>query len=164
MVDFGASYAVASLSCTLPVFLVVVASAFTRSDVTSGIVTFAVYAAGMSVVLLFAVAHHSLVRRIRSFARYLNRVDGGLLVIAGGYIVYYWTFNLGADPGQTTGAGPARFVEGLSADATGWFQTLGWPHTLVLFGSVIATATTIALLGRRSAPPSAAAARRPHLR
>ncbi len=163
MVAFGASYAVASLSCTLPVFLVVVASTFTRSDVASGIVTFAVYAAGMSVVLLtvtvaVAVAHHSLVRRIRSFARYLNRVAGGLLVVAGGYIVYYWAFNLGTDPGQTNGGGPARFVEGLSADATGWFQTLGWPRTLVLFGGVIATAATVALLGRRPAPPSATAA------
>ncbi len=172
MVAFGASYAVASLSCTLPVFLVVVASTFTRRDVASGLVTFAVYAAGMSVVLLtvtvaVAVAHHSLVRRIRSFARYLNRVAGGLLVLAGGYIVYYWAFNLGTEPGQTTGAGPARFIEGLSADATGWFQTLGWPRTLVLFGGVLATAATVALLGRRPAPtvptdaPAAAADRMP---
>ncbi len=153
MVAFGASYAVASLSCTLPVFLVVVASTFTRSDVASGVATFAVYAAGMSVVLLavtvaVAVAHHSLVRRIRGFARYLNRIAGGLLVLAGGYIVYYWAFNLGTDPGQTTGAGPARFVEGLSADATCWFHDLGWPRTLVLFGGVIAAAATIADLGR----------------
>lgn len=127
---------------------------------TSGVATFAVYAAGMSVVLLavtvaVAVTHHSLVRRIRGFARYLNRIAGGLLVLAGGYIVYSWAFNLGTDPGQTTGAGPARFIEGLSADATGWFQDLGWPRTMVLFGGVIAAAATIAALGRGPRTPSA---------
>ncbi|MFN0090053.1 MAG: cytochrome c biogenesis CcdA family protein [Acidimicrobiales bacterium] len=158
MVVFGASYAVASLSCTLPVFLAVVASTFTRSDLASGVATFAAYAIGMSVVLLavtvvLAVAPHSLVTRIRNLGRHLNRVSGGLLVLAGAYIVYYWVFNLSTDPGETTGAGPARFVEGLSADAIAWFQRLGWGSALVLFGGVIAAAAAVAVLGRRPAPP-----------
>lgn len=158
MVVFGASYAVASLSCTLPVFLAVVASTFTRSDLASGVATFAAYATGMSVVLLavtvaLAVAQHSLVMRIRNLGRHLNRVSGGLLVLAGVYIVYYWAFNLSTEPGETTGAGPARFVEGLSADAIAWFQRLGWSSALVLFGGVIATAAVAALVGRRPAPP-----------
>ena len=37
---FGASYAVASLSCTLPVFLTVVAGQVTQSNLISGLVTF----------------------------------------------------------------------------------------------------------------------------
>lgn len=158
MVVFGASDALASLSCTLPVFLAVVASTFTRSDLASGIATFAAYATGMSVVLLavtvaLAVAQHSLMMRIRNLGRHLNRVSRGLLVLAGAYIVYYWAFNLSTEPGETTGAGPARFVEGLSADAIAWFQRLGWSSALVLFGGVIATAAAFAVLGRRPAPP-----------
>lgn len=155
MFAFGASYAVASLSCTLPVFLAVVASTFTRTNAASGIATFVAYALGMSVVLLVvtiavAAAEHSLVARIRALARHINRAAGALLVLAGGYIVYYWVFNLATDPGQTTGAGPARFVEGLSADATGLIQDLGWPAILTIGVVVIGSAVAIATWGTRT--------------
>ena len=49
---FGVSYAVASLSCTLPVFLTVVATQVTRGTFVSGIATFLAYGAGMSLVLV----------------------------------------------------------------------------------------------------------------
>jgi cytochrome c-type biogenesis protein len=154
MLAFGASYAVASLSCTLPVFLAVVASTFTRTDAASGIATFVAYALGMSTVLLtvtiaLAVAQHSLVARLRAFTRHVNRAAGALLVVAGGYIVYYWAFNLSTKPGETSGAGPARFVEGLSADANAWVQELGWQTILALAAAVIAVATVIAVTGRQ---------------
>lgn len=155
MLAFGGSYAVASLSCTLPVFLAVVASTFTRTNTVSGIATFVAYAAGMSVVLLIvtialALAEHSLVARVRRLARHVNRAAGGLLVVAGGYIVYYWIFNLSTDPGETTGAGPARFVEGLSADATGFIQDLGWATILTAGIIVVTGAAAIATWGRRA--------------
>lgn len=155
MLAFGGSYAVASLSCTLPVFLAVVASTFTRTNTVSGIATFIAYAAGMSVVLLIvtialALAEHSLVARIRLLARHVNRAAGGLLIVAGGYIVYYWIFNLSTDPGETTGAGPARFVEGLSADATGLIQDLGWATILTAGIIVVTGAAAIATWGRRT--------------
>ena len=41
---FGVSYAVASLSCTLPVFLTVVATQVTRGSFASGVATFLAYA------------------------------------------------------------------------------------------------------------------------
>jgi len=155
MLAFGGSYAVASLSCTLPVFLAVVGSTFTRADTASGIATFVAYAAGMSVVLLIvtialAAAEHSLVARIRGLARHVNRAAGVLLVIAGGYIVYYWIFNLSTDPGQTTGAGPARFIEGLSADATAFVQELGWATILAVGVLIIGAAAAIATYGPRT--------------
>ena len=156
MLLFGGSYAIASLSCTLPVFLSVVASTFTRTDMASGIATFLAYALGMSLVLLtvtiaVAATQHSLLHRLRTLSRHVDRVAGALLVVAGGYIVYYWAFNLGTDPGETSGAGPARFVESLSADATTWVENLGWQTTLLLTTTLVA-GTAI----------SATAARRPH--
>lgn len=159
MLAFGASYAVASLSCTLPVFLAVVASTFTRADTRSGIATFVAYAAGMSIVLLtvtiaLSVAEHALVARIRGLARHINRVAGGLLIIAGGYIVYYWVFNLSTDPGETAGAGPARFVEGVSADATGFIQDLGWSAITAVGATTIGAAVAVTLAGRRRPAPA----------
>jgi cytochrome c-type biogenesis protein len=157
MFVFGTSYAIASLSCTLPVFLAVVASTFTRTDVASGIATFAAYAAGMSAVLLaltiaLATARHTLIRRVAVVSRHLNRIAGALLVVAGGYIVYYWTFNLSTDPGTTTGAGPARFVERLSARATGWIHEIGWQTTGLVAAAVVAVAVALVAVtanGRR---------------
>lgn len=155
MVAFGASYAVASLSCTLPVFLAVVGATFTRSSLASGVATFAVYALGMTAVLLtvtisLAVAQHALVARIRSVSRHVNRIAGGLLILAGGYIVYYWAFTLATEPGQTGGAGPARFVEGLSADITSWLNNLGWQTIGIVLAAVIVTAGILVARQRRS--------------
>ncbi|MGH9185656.1 MAG: cytochrome c biogenesis CcdA family protein [Acidimicrobiales bacterium] len=157
MFAFGASYAIASLSCTLPVFLAVVASTFTRADVASGVTTFVAYALGMSLVLLvvtlaLASAEHSLLKRIRRAARHVNRASGVLLVVAGGYIVYYWAFNLSTDPGQTTGAGPARFVEALSADATAFIHDLGWLTVLVAAAAIIGAAAAVVAATHRRAP------------
>src|SRR5262249_42596029 len=50
---FGVSYAVASLSCTIGVFLAAVSVTFTRTDFWSGVQVFAAYALGMALVLLF---------------------------------------------------------------------------------------------------------------
>lgn len=152
MFAFGASYAIASLSCTLPVFLSVVASTFTRTNVASGIAVFVAYALGMSLMLLtvtvaLAVTQQSLLGRLRWLSRRINRVAGGLLVLAGGYIAYYWAFNLSTEPGETSGAGPARFVEGLSADANAWIQDMGWLTVLVVTGLVVAAAIVTWRLG-----------------
>ena len=49
---FGVSYAVASLSCTLPVFLTVVATQLTQRSFAGGMVIFLAYGLGMSIVLL----------------------------------------------------------------------------------------------------------------
>ena len=154
MLTFGASYAVASLSCTLPVFVAVVASSFTRTGFASGVATFVAYALGMSAVLFtltiaVAVAQHSLVSGLRSLGRHVNRASGALLVVAGGYIVYYWVFNLSTDPGETTGAGPARFVERLSARTTRVVNDLGWPTILAVCVVVTVTSAATVLAHRR---------------
>jgi cytochrome c biogenesis protein CcdA len=155
MVVFGASYAVASLSCTLPVFLAVVASTFTRTNLAAGVGTFATYALGMTAMLLavtvsIAFAQHTLVTRLRRLARHINRIAGTLLIVAGGYIVYYWTFTLTTSPGATTGAGPARLVEAISTTVTGWIHNLGWPTIALLLAAIITGATAVALRGHRT--------------
>ena len=49
---FGISYALASLSCTLPVFLSVVVGSLASASFASGLATYVAYATGMSVVLI----------------------------------------------------------------------------------------------------------------
>ena len=94
MVLFGVSYAIASLSCTLPIFLVVVSGTIERENLASGLVAFVAYSAGMSAVLMvlslaLALARDGMVRRLRSLLQYTDRIAGGLLVLVGAYLVYY---------------------------------------------------------------------------
>jgi cytochrome c biogenesis protein CcdA len=152
---FGVSYAVASLSCTIGVFLATVSVTFTRTSFWSGVQVFAAYALGMALVLMFvtvalALARQSLVRRLRSVLPYVNRIAGGLLVLAGLYLAYYGWYELRVNAGNLDTGGPARAIFDLNASISGWVQDVGAGRIgLVLGGAVVAAA--ILAVGLRSA-------------
>jgi cytochrome c-type biogenesis protein len=92
---FGLAYGLASLSCTLPVFLAVLGSTLTVAALPETLLQLALYALGMgSVIVLLtlgiALFQSALVDRVRSLVRYIAPVSAALLLIAGSYIVYYW--------------------------------------------------------------------------
>lgn len=127
MVVFGVSYAVASLSCTLPVFLVVVAGTTARVNATSGLLAFVAYGAGMSVVLMvlslaLALARESMVRRLRHALRYADRAAGVLLVLVGAYLMLYGVYAM--DPLNATSS-PVALVGDWSSAATTWLAEGG---------------------------------------
>jgi cytochrome c-type biogenesis protein len=122
---FGVSYAIASLSCTLPVFLVVVAGAIPQLGFLPGVVTFLIYGLGMSTLLLvvtlaLALGKHALVGRLRRTGRHVNRIAGAILVVAGTYIVVFWVTTLAGD-GTTQPAAVVQ-VELFSAHVTNWVR------------------------------------------
>jgi cytochrome c biogenesis protein CcdA len=91
MLLFGVGYGAASLGCTLPLFLTLIAASSGPDKVT----VFAAYAAGTAIVLmalavLVALAREGVARAVRPLLPYLGRIAGLLLVIAGGYLVYFW--------------------------------------------------------------------------
>lgn len=97
---FGVAYALASLSCTLAVFLVVVSQALTVSGVVQTLAVFAAYAAGAASVLLAlsvsaALAKGGLARAVRRLAPFANRLSGALLLLSGLYLTAYWLPALG---------------------------------------------------------------------
>jgi cytochrome c-type biogenesis protein len=145
MALFGVSYAIASLSCTIPSFLVVVAGTTRRANLASGILAFVAYAVGMALVLMvlsvaLAVARDSLVHHLRRALPYVDRVAGALLVIVGSYLVYYWVFNLARDPSETVGTSPISRVGTLTSDATRWLNEGGLELGALLAGIVVAAA------------------------
>ncbi len=120
---FGISYAIASLSCTLPVFLVVVAGTIPQLGFLSGLATFLVYGLGMSTLLLvvtfaLALGKRGLVGWLRRSSQHVGRIAGVILVVAGGYIVLYWATTLAGD--GTSQLGAVVWVERLSSRATNW--------------------------------------------
>jgi cytochrome c biogenesis protein CcdA len=158
MAVFGASYAVASLSCTLPVFLSFVAGTAGRTNLASGVATFGAFAAGMATVLTaltvaLAFARTSLVRHLRRVLPYVDRISGLLLVLAGAYLIWYWTAHLaGGDGGAAV-----DLVESWSAGATARLADGGVRLGLVL-AVVAAGAGAWAVARRRTRPGGRAGA------
>jgi len=99
MVGFGASYAIASLGCTIGPFLAVVVTAFRAGSITQGVALFLAYAAGMGLVVgtaavAVALARVGLIHRLRHAGALLARPAGVLLVAAGGYVAWYGAWEL----------------------------------------------------------------------
>jgi cytochrome c-type biogenesis protein len=92
---FGVAYAVASLACTLPVFLVVVGTALGAGGVLSAAGQFVVYALGMGTVLTAVVVsaaffQAAVTRLLKSAVPYLHRLSASLLLGAGIFLIHYW--------------------------------------------------------------------------
>ncbi len=92
---FGVSYALASLSCTLPIFLSVVTSSFGREGFFSGLVQFVAYAGGMAflimiVTIAIALFKSAILNPLRRSMQYIERVSAVILAIVGAYLVFYW--------------------------------------------------------------------------
>ncbi len=97
---FGVAFALASLSCTLPIFLTVVGASLAVQSFLAAALQFVLYALGMGLVILaltlgIGVFRGALVGHLRRFVPYVERVSAVLLIVAGGYIVYYWLFKGG---------------------------------------------------------------------
>ena len=155
---FGVSYAVASLSCTLPVFLTVVATQVTRGSFVSGIATFVAYASGMALVLMaitvaLAIGKRSLVARLKGAGRSIGVVSGVILVVTGSYIVWFWIVNIRSGPQALVDGGPFRFVEGLSQAAQNAVAAapLLWGLGLA---AVVGVGVLAAMLASRSPAPT----------
>jgi cytochrome c biogenesis protein CcdA len=120
---FGISYAIASLSCTLPIFLSLVATTFTQTTFLAGFAAFISYGLGMSLVLigvtvLLALGKDTLVRKLRGAAQYINNISGVVMILAGGFIVWYWATILRSGAGALGDNALVRFIDGLSAMLT----------------------------------------------
>ena len=92
---FGVSYALASLSCTLPIFLSVVTSSFGRDGLVGGIVQFVAYAGGMAFLIMIvtigiALFKSAILNPLRRSMQYVERVSAVILAVVGAYLVFYW--------------------------------------------------------------------------
>lgn len=149
---FGVSYAIASLSCTLPVFLSLVPVTLSQQTLVGGVATFVVYGLGMSTVLVFltlamSLGRTSIVRWMRSSARYINTVSGVILLAAGAFIVWYWATILSVGAAEAGSNGIVRWIDELSADATQFVADNTRVVVAVLVGTI--GAAGLVIVGRR---------------
>ena len=92
---FGIAYAIAALSCTLPIFLVVVGSSIATKGFISGLFQFFSFALGIGFVITIVTIGSTLFKEtvnrwLRRLVPVIARFNGLLLLFAGSYILYFW--------------------------------------------------------------------------
>lgn len=123
MVGFGASYALASLTCSIAPFLALVVAGFRTGSVAESTLLYLAYAVGMGVLVgvaavAVALARRGLVTRLRRTGRWVPRVSGALLLVVGAYVAWYGAWELrvlaGGDPADPVIEAAARIQRTLS--------------------------------------------------
>jgi hypothetical protein len=92
---FGFAYGAASLGCTLPLFLALMGTATAARGWGNSLIAFVLYGAGMASVLgvltvAAGVVSFGILSRVRGLVRIVSGLGAGLLLLSGGYVVYYW--------------------------------------------------------------------------
>ncbi|MBM7789306.1 cytochrome c biogenesis CcdA family protein [Tenggerimyces flavus] len=144
MVAFGASYAVASIGCTIGPFLAIVVGSFRANDPLEGVALYLAYAAGMGITVgvaavSVALARQGIVSKLRNAGRLIPRLAGALMVAVGAYVAYYGRYELrGAtrDPIIDT-------VDDLQRTLANALERIGAPTIAVALVAVVAAAAVL---------------------
>jgi cytochrome c-type biogenesis protein len=92
---YGVAYGLASLGCTLPVFLGVVGTSLQLHGFASAVGQFMLFGIGMGVVLTACTVTTAwlgdgLIKRARALGRHVGWISAVVLWLAGAYVLYYW--------------------------------------------------------------------------
>ena len=92
---FGVSYALVSVGCALPIFMVVVTSTFAGQSILGILMSYINYSLGMGTIIFMVTIITALLRKSLAFSgnllgSFLNKATVVLLLVAGIYLVFYW--------------------------------------------------------------------------
>lgn len=90
---YGTGFAIASLGCTLPIFLLVVTAAIQQTGIANGMIIFLIYAAGMSFFMILfslAIAFSKTIieKTMKRWMPYIYKLGAVVVIIAGIYLIY----------------------------------------------------------------------------
>lgn len=91
---FGIGYSIASLSCTLPLFLLIVFQSLSTGGIKEGSIVFMAYALGMGSIMMalsiaISASNQTFIKWLRKIAPKMNIVTSIVLMLAGSYLIYY---------------------------------------------------------------------------
>lgn len=95
MFVYGIAYAIASIGCTIGLFMATVFSATERDGFTTGLRNMLAYGAGMALLVTaltvgLAFANTSLLKVLRSSLQYVDRVAAFFVFLSGAYLLWYF--------------------------------------------------------------------------
>jgi cytochrome c-type biogenesis protein len=157
MFVYGISYAIASLSCTIPIFIGIVSTTLERESLTKGVATFLAYGLGMGATLsvltiAVALARTGVVRSFRQLLPHMHRISGVLLVLAGSFVSYYATVEL-RELSSGQGSALVSWTRDLQSSLQRWVEQVGAARlalsAVILIGAAFAVSAIL-----RSGRPS----------
>ena len=95
MFIYGIAYAVASIGCTIGLFIATVFSTTERDGLVQGVGNTLAYGAGMALLVSaltvsLAFANTTLLRWLRSSLQYVDRVAAAFVLLSGFYLIWYF--------------------------------------------------------------------------
>lgn len=137
---FGVSYAVASLSCTIGIFLGTIGTSASGATFGERLGKFISYAIGMGLlatVLTLAVGFgkKGLVNRFRQLLPKINLISAIILIVVGIYVALYgiWSQQVFSDPASVT-----PWIDSVVTTAEGWQASMvGWLDGDVTLGGIL---------------------------
>jgi cytochrome c biogenesis protein CcdA len=95
MFIFGVAYAVASIGCTIGLFMATVFGSTTRDGVAAGISNVLAYGAGMALLVsaltvALASANTSMLKVLRGGMKYVDRIAAVFVIVSGAYLLWYF--------------------------------------------------------------------------
>lgn len=146
---YGATFALASLSCTIGPFLAVVTTALTATNPVGAVGPFVIFAAGMgSAIVLVSVAAAlagvGTAAALRGHSVLIMRIGGGIMIAAGLYVLAYGL-------AETLPRFGIRVLDPLLLRAAGWQGTIttavqGWGTPFLIALGTVGGITVITLL------------------
>ncbi len=146
MFVFGVAYAVASISCTIGLFIATVFSTSTREGVVAGVGNVVAYGAGMALLVsaltvTLAFANTSLLKFLRGGLQYIDRIAAGFVVLSGLYLLWYFYW---VDI-QEEGDPVTDWALDRQAQATAFLSTY-WQTVAVVLVAVVGAAAAYAFI------------------
>jgi cytochrome c-type biogenesis protein len=148
MFVYGVAYAIASIGCTLPLFLSTLFGTARRSGYAAGVANVIAYGMGMALLITaltvtLAVANTGLLRVLRSSTQYVEMIAGAFVLLSGLYLVwYFWAVDIRGDGSQITDAvdsWQSRFST---------FLDQYWQSVTIVLVLVVGAAIAVVLTGR----------------
>jgi cytochrome c biogenesis protein CcdA len=95
MFVYGIAYAVASIGCTIGLFIATVFSTSRRDGVVSGVGNMLAYGAGMALLVsaltvALASANTGLLKLLRGSLQYVDRIAAFFVLLSGAYLLWYF--------------------------------------------------------------------------
>jgi cytochrome c biogenesis protein CcdA len=154
MFVYGVAYAVASIGCTIGLFMATLFGTAERAGYASGVANIVAYGAGMSLLVTaltvtLAVANAGLLRVLRRGMEYVDLVAGAFVLLSGVYLLwYFWKVDV-QEKGDPISDAVARYQSDIFT-----FLDANWRGVAIVLVAIVAAAIVYTAAGARRARPT----------
>ncbi len=150
MFVYGIAYAVASIGCTIGLFMTTLFGTVRRAGYAAGVANVVFYGLGMAMLVsaltvALALANVGLLKVLRHGMQYVEMVAGAFVLLSGAYLLwYFWRVDINEEGDPITDA-----VQRVQTQAQN-FLNENWRVVTLVLVIVVGTAVAYANLSRRA--------------